>query len=143
MICWQMTRPVFIIHALSHATAVVRVATELGRPALIKSAPGLATTLGPEGFLAILEKAGANESDLTTGVLDCGIEAGTALGALRRGVKAIAVDLNDDVKAKIVDIARQQGAEIVDNEDSALDLLDLENMDNEITRYILNGPDNE
>lgn len=135
-----MTPPVFIVHNLSHAIAVTNVAMAQKRAVIIRSAPGLATTLGPEGFLAILEHAGIKRlNGLVTGVFDCGDEAGTALGAMRRGVKAIAVTMNDDVKAKIADIAGQQGAEIFERTDSALDLLELENMDMAITRYIADG----
>ncbi len=135
-----MTLPIFIIHDLSHAIAVANVVKRSERSVFIKSAPGLATTLGPEGYLAILDEI----KDLCgrgsiTGVLDCGAEPGVALGALRRGVKFISVDLSDTIQAKISEIAEQHGATIFVQLGTALDLIDQADMDSVIHQHILDG----
>ena len=135
-----MKQPVFIIHDLSHAMAVAKVAEETGRPAIVQSAPGLATTLGPEGFLALIDEVDKSfRKNLVHGVLDCGCEPAVALGALRRGARMITVDLNDDLLQKVSDIARQYDGEIFTTPDEALDVLDLENMHKDILHHFADG----
>jgi len=135
-----MSELTFIIHDLSHALAVSRASVELGLPATVQSAPGLATTLGPEAFTALIEETLQAWPDaMITSVLDCGDQAGTAIGALRRGVKRISVNLDTSVLSKINDIARQLDADVVATSDTALDLLDVADMDRAIRQHLTDG----
>ncbi len=135
-----MTEPTFIIHDLSHALAVGKGSMALNAPVVVRSAPGLATTLGPEAFSALIEETDRVYPDaLLLGVLDCGDQAGTAIGALRRGVKRICIDPDMPTGDKIDDIARQLDAEVVNCSDNALDLLDVEDMDRAVFQHITNG----
>ena len=61
--------------------------------------------------------------DLTL-VLDCADEAGTALGALRRGIKAIRVTASPEARAKLAALAESYGARLDEDERPCLDLLD-------------------
>ena len=136
-----MSEPTFIIHDISHALAVGKASMELNAPVVVLSAPGLATTLGPEAFTALIEKTMAAYPDaLVLGVLDCGDQAGTAIGALRRGVRRISVDVEAATLGKITDIAHQLEADVITRPDKALDLLDVADMDRAIRHYITNGP---
>jgi len=135
-----MSEPTFIIHDLSHALAVGRASVELGLPATVQSAPGLATTLGPEAFTAMIEETlHACPDNMVVSVLDCGDQAGTAIGALRRGVKRISANLETPVLDKISDIARQLDAEVVATSDTALDLLGVADMDRVIRQHMTDG----
>jgi len=113
---------------------------ELGLPATVQSAPGLATTLGPEAFTALIEETlQACPDAMIVGVLDCGDQAGTAIGALRRGVKRISVTLDALVENKVSDIARQLDAVVVPTSDTALDLLGVADMDRVIRQHMTDG----
>jgi hypothetical protein len=58
-------------------------------------------------------------------VLDCADEAGTALAALRAGIKQVRFTGPDPVRRRIADIAAALGAAVEsDPVDGALDLLD-------------------
>jgi len=135
-----MPEPTFIIHDLSHALAVGKASMDLNVPVIVRSAPGLATTLGPEAFLAIIEETKRACPDaLVLGILDCGDQAGTAIGALRRGVKRISVDPEAPALDKISDIAGQLDAGVVTAAETALDLLDVDDMDRAIRQHITDG----
>jgi len=135
-----MSEPTFIIHDLSHVLTVGKASEELGLPATVQSAPGLATTLGPEAFTALIEETlHACPDAMIVGVLDCGDQAGTAIGALRRGVKRVSVNLDTPVKDKVSDIASQLDAEVVAISDTALDLLDVADMDRAIRQHMTDG----
>lgn len=122
-----MNTPVIIVHTLEHARAAIGAAAELGIPAVLRSAPGAASYLGAAVFRDMIAEAAAEyPSAAFTAVLDCDDQPGLALNALRRGIKAVRVDVAPDVAARIADIAAQTGA-VVDNSDgSVLDLLHVE-----------------
>ena len=109
-----MNSPAFVVHDLGQAKAGLRAARELGRRVCLVSAPGAAATLGPAMWREIMaEAARAEPGALETAILDCGCDPGTALAALREGVRTIAVDVPNEVRAKIEDIARQLGGTVL------------------------------
>jgi fructose/tagatose bisphosphate aldolase len=116
-----------IVHTLDHTRAATGAATELDAPVVLRSAPGAASYLGAAVFRDMIAAAVAEfPAAAVTAVLDCDDQPGLALNALRRGMKAVRVDVAPDVTARIADIAARTGA-VVDNSDGpALDLLDVE-----------------
>jgi hypothetical protein len=115
---------VIIIHSLDDALAALAAATALGCPVRLRSAPGAGAYLGPGLFAQIAAAASAAFPDAdATFVLDCGHDAGTAMAALRSGIKHIRVSLEDPAQSRLADIARSQGAAIDDDDSPALDLL--------------------
>ena len=119
-------RPRIIVHSLAHAEAALAAAADLGVPVMLASAPGAAGYAGPLWFKALIEEAcrGHPEADAAS-LLDCGEEPGTALGALRAGIKHIRFTGDDATRQRLADIAAQLDA-IVEGKDAspALDLLD-------------------
>ena len=108
-----MTSFAFVVHDLGKAKAALRAARERGLCVCLVSAPGAAAALGPAVWREMTaEAAKAEPGALHSAILDCGRDPGVALGALREGVGAIAVDVADEVRAKIADIARQRGATV-------------------------------
>jgi len=114
-----------IIHSLAHARAALAAARALQVPVTLASAAGAGGYAGPLWFKSLVETARADfpEADVTA-VLDCGVEAGTTLAALRHGLKRVRFTGNDAALAPLRDIAEQLGAEIETGEaPNALDLL--------------------
>lgn len=82
--------PVFIVHDLPQARAALAAAAAAGIRVRIESAPGAASQGGAAWFLALIKEAeAAQPAARAEWVLDCGAEAGAALGALREGLPAI------------------------------------------------------
>ena len=119
-------RPRIIVHSLAHAEAALAAAADSGRPVMLTSAPGAGFYVGPLWFKALTEEArrrhpGADAASL----LDCGDEPGTALGALRAGIKHIRFTGDDATRRRLAEIAAQLDATVEDGEaPPALDLLD-------------------
>jgi len=117
--------PAIIVHSLGQALVAAEAAAALDRPLALRSAAGAGGTLGV-GWFAGLGTVLAERHptlDLTL-VLDCADEAGTALGALRRGVKAIRVEAAADVLAKLAAVAQSYGARLDQDDRPCLDLID-------------------
>ena len=117
--------PAIIVHSLAQALAAAEAAAALGRPLTLRSAAGAGGTVGT-GWFASLGALVAERHpglDLTL-VLDCADEAGTALGALRRGLKVIRVEGPPDVLAKLASLAATYGARLDEDERPPLDLID-------------------
>jgi hypothetical protein len=113
-----------VVHSLEQARAALAAAAELGVPLTLTSAVGAGGYVGPLWFKALIDAAHAEHPAVhLTAVLDCADEAGTALGALRTGLKCVRFTGRDDVRARIAAIAAELGA-TVDHE-TAPDLLDL------------------
>ncbi len=120
-----MKNRVIIIHDLEHAKAALSAAGRLGITVTLMSAPGAAAYLGAAVFRdMVAEAARACPDAAYCAVLDCGEDAGLALGALRNGVKRIRVEAACEVKARIAGIAAQTGAMLWREDLEALDLLD-------------------
>lgn len=103
----------FVVHDLGQAKAALRAARERGLRVCLVSAPGAAAALGPAVWREMVAEAARTEPGaLHSAILDCGRDPGVALAALREGARTIAVDVPDDVQAKIADIAGQCGATV-------------------------------
>ena len=109
-----MSLRAFVVHDLGQAKAAIQAAREHKRRICLVSTPGAAATLGPAVWREMMaEAARTDPGTLESAILDCGRDPGTALAALREGVRAITVDVSDEVRAKIEDIARQSGATVL------------------------------
>ncbi len=114
-----------IVHSLEQACAALDAAATLGVAVTIESAAGAGAYAGPLWFKALIAQAraahpGATASDL----LDCAAEAGTALAALRAGLKRVRFTGPEQLRRRLDEIAAAQGA-AVEGPDTgpALDLL--------------------
>ncbi len=122
-----MGRPVIVFHNLDHARAALAAALEADVAITLRSAPGAVAYAGAGYLKAIAEGAAKDYPDAgATWVIDCGADAGTALGALRIGWKCLRFSGPDSRREKLADIAGQQGAALVDEtpDEAVLDLLD-------------------
>ena len=121
-----MVRGSIIVHGIDHARAAIGAAAGLGVPVTLLSAPAAAASLGAAVFREMIAQAARDPPAVpVTAVLDCGSDAGRALGALRQGVRAVRLEAPDDVRAKVADIAAQLDARLDDGGDEeTLDLLD-------------------
>jgi hypothetical protein len=113
-----------IVYSIPQARAAIEAAA--GRPLILMSARDMAGFMGPLWFKALVEEAVAARSDANvTAALDCVDEAGTALGALRCGVKLVRFTGPEEQRARLDDIARELGARVEGGTDGdVLDLLD-------------------
>jgi hypothetical protein len=119
-------RGAIVVHTLDQARAAIGAAAEGSGTVALLSARGAAGALGPLAFKAMIAEAHASHPDVVvTAVLDCSDAAGHALAALRAGVRCIRVEAAVDVRERLRDIARQNGADLYDNDAPVLDLLDL------------------
>src|SRR5690606_11204271 len=101
----------------------LRAAQELRMPLTVISGPGAGGYAGAGWFGAVLRKAGAEFPDVAvTAILDCDDAPGHVLGAFRAGLKAVRFTGRADVAAKLADIAKAQGAELITEEVAAIDL---------------------
>ncbi|MEQ8194470.1 MAG: hypothetical protein RIB59_08265, partial [Rhodospirillales bacterium] len=106
-----ITNRVVIVHDLEQATAALRAADACNCRVTLRSAPNAASYLSAGVFNAMIEAAAQAVPEARfDAVFDCGAEPGLALNALRHGVKAVRVDVGDDVLRKVADIAGQLGA---------------------------------
>lgn len=132
-----------IVHGLKDAKAAVVVASELGVPVTLRSAPGAARYLGATVFRDMIQEAQRPHPGVAvTAVFDCGDDPGLALGALRHGLKVIRVSVSGEVLERIADIAAQSGARVeFGDEDNieALDLLDLDDPEAAVRTWLREG----
>ena len=116
-----------IVHTLDHARAAMAAADELGVAVTLLSPPAAAAYLGAAVFRHMIAEAARGRPGLEyRAVLDCGGDAGLALGALREGIRVVRLDAADDVRAKVADIAAQSGAALDEDTGPALDLAALD-----------------
>ena len=116
--------PAIIIHSLDQALAAAAAATALNLPLVLRSAPGAGATVGVGWFAALAAALAERYPALPlTLILDCADEAGTAMGALRRGIRRIRFTGPPEVAAKLAAIAAAQGAALDEDSRPALDLL--------------------
>lgn len=100
--------PVFIVHDLAQARAALAAAAAAGLRVRIESAPGAAGQGGAAWFCALMAAATAAAPDAKAEwVLDCGAEAGAALGALREGVPAIRTRVPIRARTPLAALARR------------------------------------
>ncbi len=136
-------RPI-VIHSLEDAKTAIAVASQLGCPVTLQSAPGAAAYLGPQVFRDIIAEASVGQDDTAVRVVfDCGDDPGLALAALRHGLKAIRVDAPAETLEKIADIAAQTQAQVEPAQPDknrsrpvVLDILDLDDPQTAITSWL-------
>jgi hypothetical protein len=119
--------PAIIVHSLAQAlaAAAAAAASALGTPLVLRSAAGAGGTVGVGWFVALAAATAERyPGQKVSFVLDCADEAGTALGALRRGVKRLRFTGPPEVAAKLAAIAAATGAALDDDTRPVLDLLD-------------------
>ncbi len=100
-----------IFNDLAEARAALAAARKNHTAITLQTAPGVAAYAGVGYLMAVIEQAGADRCEA---VIDCGEDAGLALAALRTGWKKLLFSGRRDVRAKLAQIAEQQGAEVRD-----------------------------
>lgn len=126
-----MTAPTIIIHSLDHARAALAAARDVGRCVILESPAEGAASMGAGVFREMVTAAreAVPEAESLV-VLDCGVDPGRALNALRLGVEGIRLGASEDVLARVGDIAAQCGAVLFSGErGEALDLLNCDDLD--------------
>jgi hypothetical protein len=111
---------------VAHARAAVAAAHALGCPVTLVSAPGAGAYAGAPWFAAIVALAAAETPGCTvSAVLDCADQPGTALAALRAGMRRVRFTGAAETASRLGEIAAQYGARIEPaGSVAALDLLD-------------------
>ncbi len=106
-----MTGPAILVRDWRQMEAVLKGAREAGQAPTLVTPENAAATYGA-GYLAALQERGRQEfPDVAFAlVVDCGDTPGYALACLRAGVRTISMA---EPNAKIADIARRMGAELV------------------------------
>ena len=113
-----------IIHSLDQALAAATAASALNLPLVLRSAPGAGSTVGVGWFAALGAALTERYPALClTLILDCADEAGTAMGALRRGIRHVRFTGPPEVAVKLAAIAEAQGATLDEDRRPSLDLL--------------------
>ncbi len=116
--------PAIIVHSLDQALAAAVAATAVNAPLVLRSAPGAGGSVGVGWFAALAEALAERHPALPmTLILDCADEAGTVLGAFRRGLKRVRFTGPPAVVAKLAAIGAAQGAALDEDSRPALDLL--------------------
>lgn len=109
-----------IVHHLEHALAALAVAEDLDCSVTLLSPPAAAGYMGPAYFREMIaEAAKAHPKASFTAILDCGDEAGTAMKALREGIKHLRMETSSP---PLAEIAAQYEAQIDTNVPDCLDL---------------------
>ncbi len=122
-----------IVHSLDHALA----AAAIGLPLTLRSAPGAAGYAGVGWFAALAAILAEKHPTVpATLILDCADEAGTAMGALRRGIGHIRFTGPPETAAKLAAL----GAILDTDTRPALDLLGLADPEAACRRW-LSGAD--
>ena len=117
-----------VVYSLRDAVAALGAAKALDRPLRLITPLCFAASLGPRVARELIDAALATiPSPRASWIIECGSDAGLAMAALRAGALVIRVDLREDVRARVADIARQQGARLAlaDDAGPALDLADV------------------
>jgi hypothetical protein len=133
--------PAIIIHSLDQALAAAVAATAVNSPLVLRSAPGAGGAAGVGWFAALAEALAERHPALPmTLVLDCADEAGTVLGAFRRGLKRVRFTGPPEVAAKLAAIAAAQGAALDEDCRPALDLLGQADPEALCRRWLTDNP---
>ena len=113
-----------IVHSLDHARTALAVATEMGVPVTLASAPGAAAYLGPAWFRELTAIAAQEYPQVRLlAILDCGDQAGHVLAALSCGVRSVRFTGRKAIAVKLAEIAEAQGGELITGRLQAFDLL--------------------
>ena len=120
----------FIVHSLAQGLIVARIASEESSPVFVYSAPVAGSSLGPEVFsemMSIIKNHHPKAEILA--ILDCGSEAGTAMTAMRRGIKNIHFKPRKGIKKKVEQIAEGYGVQIHPKPTNIIDLNGVPNVE--------------
>ena len=114
-------RPAITVHGLAQAEAALAAAGPAG--VLLLSPPDAASRGGTAWFLALVEAARAAHPDTACeAAIDCGIEAGAALGALRAGAATVILDGTCPAFPAVASAAAEMGATLWPKRPASLDL---------------------
>jgi hypothetical protein len=122
-----MTRPRIVVHSLAHARAALAAAEEAGVRVTLESPAAAALYLGigwwRELLRALATGQGAHRYD---SILDCGTAPGAALAAVRDGIPAVRVAVDNDMLERLSAIAAPLGGTVHGGggNGDCLDLLD-------------------
>jgi hypothetical protein len=106
--------PVIVVHGLAQARAALTAAKATDRPVIVASAAGAARAAGPGWWRELVEQASANVPGANaTWVLDCADEPGSALAALREGVRCVALECPEPALGRVREIAAKHGGQLV------------------------------
>jgi hypothetical protein len=104
---------IIIVHSLAHAIGALKAAARASRPITLLSAPDAGIYAGPGWLRALVAAAREAVPDgRCSAILDCGEEAGAALGAIRAQIEAVLFIGRPDVARRLADIARQHGVRL-------------------------------
>lgn len=110
-----------VVHALDQAEAALDSAGPRG--VLLLSAPGAGGFAGPGWFLALVEQARRRHPAVPcAAALDCADAAGSALAALRAGVRIVVLDGACPAFAAVSGAAREVGATLLPARPPAFDI---------------------
>ncbi|MEO3472773.1 hypothetical protein AAFN86_12965 [Roseomonas sp. CAU 1739] len=110
-----------VVHALDQAEAALAAAGPRG--VLLLSAHGAGGFAGPGWFLALVAEAGRRHPDARwDAALDCADAAGSALAAVRAGVRVIILDGTCAGFAAVAAAAAETGARLLPARPPAFDL---------------------
>lgn len=106
-------RPV-VIYGLSDARAAAEMASEQGGQELALLSPaGIAHSLGPQWFMALVRQVQATADDLKIiGILNCGRYEGHVMAALQCGFRDVYFTGDADMAEKLAVMAAGQGARL-------------------------------
>jgi hypothetical protein len=109
------------VHALADACAALAAAGPRG--VLLLSAPAAGGFAGPGWFLALVAQAAARSPGVAfEAALDCADAPGTALAAIRAGVRLVVLDGACPSHAAVAAAAAEAGARVLPGRPPALDL---------------------
>lgn len=139
----DLTAGAIIVHSLDHALAAAGAAVTLGVPLTLRSAAGAGGTVGVGWFATLADMVRERYPLLPVSfVLDCADEAGTALGAFRRGLKRVRFEGSPQAAAKLTAIAASYGAALDDDPTPTLDLLGETDPKGACRHWLAEGTDN-
>lgn len=114
-----------VIYSISDMRTVLAAAEENGCGAAIITAPGIASTLGPRWFTAMLARLQDEYTETPLlAIMDCGDREGVAMAALQHGVQAIYFQGNPASTQKLQWMARKVNAHFFNKLGPTLDLLE-------------------
>jgi len=128
---------VIIIHTLEHAVTALATAEELHVPVTLQTAPDAIFYAGPLYLKSLFDEAQHKYPKVkATCILDCGDAGAEAVAAMEAGHKFLRSSAHPEIRAKLASIAAQCGAELVDGEYEALDLLTVRDTKGECKRWL-------